>query len=214
MSEVPAHATFQLVTEISGSASRDERRPEIERRLIAAVSDLCADGALFADLSISRIVKTAAIGRATFYLYFPDRSAFVLRLVDHVRAELAGSVAAVWRAAGDRGALESALADFVEIYSREYPLITAVIDAAGTDGQVAGRMEANLRLFVEESARTIEVAQQRGTVRGDLPIEETASALVWMVERTCYKMVGGSTEQERARLNRALTMIIWHSLHS
>ncbi|MFD3747480.1 TetR/AcrR family transcriptional regulator [Nocardia sp. NPDC058633] len=201
------------MTEISGSASRDERRPEVERRLIAAVSDLCAGGALFADLSVSRIVRTAAIGRATFYLYFPDRSAFVLRLVDHVRAELAGSVAAVWRAAGDRGALEAALADFVEIYAREYPLITAVVDASGTDAQVAQRMEANLGLFIEESARTIVAAQQRGTVRGEVPAEETAAALVWMVERTCYRVIGGSTEKERARLNRALTMIIWHSLH-
>lgn len=205
---------MQLVTEISGSASRDERRPDVERRLIAAVSDLCADGARFADLSISRIVGAAAIGRATFYLYFPDRSAFSLRLVDHVRAELAGSVAAVWRAAGDRGALEAALADFVEIFAREYPLITAVMDAAVTDAQVAGRMEDNVQAFIAESARTIELAQQRETVRGDLPAVETASALVWMVERTCSRMIGGSDEQERARLTRALTTIIWHSLHA
>lgn len=211
---MPRRATLQLVTEISGSASRDERRPDVERRLIAAVSDLCADGARFADLSISRIVRAAAIGRATFYLYFPDRSAFSLRLVDHVRAELAGSVAAVWRAAGDRGALEAALADFVEIFAREYPLITAVMDAAVTDAQVAGRMEDNVQAFIAESARTIELAQQRETVRGDLPAVETASALVWMVERTCSRMIGGSDEQERARLTRALTTIIWHSLHA
>ncbi|MFI1234532.1 TetR/AcrR family transcriptional regulator [Nocardia salmonicida] len=202
------------MTEISGSASRDERRPDVERRLIAAVSDLCADGTRFADLSISRIVWAAAIGRATFYLYFPDRSAFSLRLVDHVRAELAGSVAAVWRAAGDRGALEAALTDFVEIFAREYPLITAVMDAAVTDAQVAGRMEDNMQAFIAESARTIELAQQRETVRGDLPAVETASALVWMVERTCSRMIGGSDEQGRARLTRALTTIIWHSLHS
>lgn len=207
-------ATFQLVTEISGSASRDERRPDVERRLIAAVVELCSGGALFADLSIARIVRTAAIGRATFYLYFPDRSAFVLRLVDHVRAELAGSVAAVWRAAGDRGALETALADFVEIYAREYPLITAVIDAAVTDARVAGQIEANLQSFIDESTRTIEAAQKRGIVRGDLPASETASALVWMVERTCYRMIGGSDEQQRARLNQALTTITWQSLHS
>lgn len=206
-------ATLQLVTQISGSASRDERRPDVERRLIAAVGDLCAGGARFADLSISRIVRAAAIGRATFYLYFPDRSAFALRLVDHVRAELAGSVVAVWRAAGDRGALAAALADFVEIYARDYPLITAVMDAAVTDAQVAGRMDDNMRSFIAESARTIEIAQQRGAVRGDLPAGETAAALVWMVERTCSRMIGGSDEHQRARLTQALTTIIWHSLH-
>ncbi|WP_410872671.1 TetR/AcrR family transcriptional regulator [Nocardia sp. A7] len=202
------------MTEISGSASRDERRPDVERRLIAAVTNLCADGGRFADLSIARIVGAAGIGRATFYLYFPDRSAFSLRLVDHVRAELAGSVAAVWRSAGDRDALATALADFVEIYANEYPLITAVFDAAVTDAQVAGRMEDNVQAFIAESARTIEVAQQRGIVSGDVPAIETASALVWMVERTCSRMIGGSDEQGRARLTRALTTIIWNSLHS
>ncbi|MCV7236016.1 TetR family transcriptional regulator [Mycobacterium branderi] len=56
---------------ISGRAPRDERRPDVERRLFAAVDTLCADGTPFAEVSIARLVREAGLGRATFYLYFP-----------------------------------------------------------------------------------------------------------------------------------------------
>lgn len=202
-----------VVSELSGTATRDERRPDVERRLISAVTALCADGTAFGTLSMSRIVREAGLGRATFYLYFADRSAFVLRLVDHVRDQLMASVSASWRSADDQESLTRALAEFVEVYHREFPLITAVVDAGAGDVVVAEALENRIQGFITESAQVIEAAQAGGVVRPELPARETASALVWMVERTCYRMAGSGDSGARARLADALAMIAWHSLH-
>ena len=47
------------ISVISGKAPREERRPDVERRLIEAVSNLCGDGTPFAEVSISRLVREA-----------------------------------------------------------------------------------------------------------------------------------------------------------
>src|ERR1700744_3224783 len=130
----------------SGNAPRDARRPEVERRLIAAVSELCSDRTPFAEISILRLVREAGIARATFYLYFPDRSAFVLRLIDYVRDRLASTVGALWGATlEDRETLEATLLEFVTIFSAEYAVVAAVVETAGNDPAVGAYFNANMQ---------------------------------------------------------------------
>jgi TetR/AcrR family transcriptional regulator, ethionamide resistance regulator len=208
-------AMTSLPTEpsISGKASRSVRRPDVERRLIAAVSRICADGTAFSDVSIARLVREEKLARATFYLYFPDRTAFVLRLMDHVREQLDGSLSRMWTAVMDsRVALDAALRDFVATYVHEYPLIAAVNSSAG-DAVVARRLGEEMLDYIDLGVSAIKLAQQRGRVSADLPPFETASALVWMVEVTCYRLAGDSDDAAQARLTQALAMIGWRTIH-
>jgi AcrR family transcriptional regulator len=199
---------------ISGRAPRDERRPDVERRLIEAVTRLCADSRSFAELSISSLVRAAGLGRATFYLYFEDRSAFVLRLADYVRDQLARPVSVLWGAAlEDRATLDAAIADLVSTFCEEYAVIAAVVEAAASDPAVGTRLESNMETFITESARVLEAAQARRTIRSDVPPYETAAALIWMVERTCYRLASDKDPDRRARLSDALAGICWHALH-
>jgi TetR/AcrR family transcriptional regulator, ethionamide resistance regulator len=200
----------------SGNAPRDERRPEVERRLIAAVSKLCSDHTPFAEISISRLVREAGLARATFYLYFADRSAFVLRLIDYVRDRLASTVGALWGATTleDREALESTLLEFVTIFSAEYAVVAAVVETAGNDPSVGAYFNANMQTFVSESAKVLKAAQAKGVVRSELSAYETAAAFVWMVERACYQLADTADRKAHRRLAHTLATIAWYGLHA
>jgi len=198
---------------ISGKAPREERRPDVERRLIDAVSKLCGDGTPFAEVSISRLVREAGLGRATFYLYFPDRSAFVLRLSDYIRERLAGPVSVLWGAAlEDRQTLESAMLDFVATYSSEYTLVAAVVEAGANDPAVKSRLEDGMQTFVSKSAEVLEAAKTNGVVTAELPAYESAAALVWMTERTCYQLGSTTDPDALERLAHTLATIAWRAL--
>jgi AcrR family transcriptional regulator len=197
----------------SGRAPRDERRPEVERRLIDAVSKLCSDGTPFAEISVSRLAGAAGLGRATFYLYFPDRSAFVLRLIEHVGDRLAQPVSVLWGAAlENRQTLEAALLEFVTIFSAEYAVVAAVAETAASDPAVGACVDANIRTFITESAKVLEAAKARGVVRAELSAYETAAALVWMVERTCYQLADTHDLKAHRRLSHTLATIAWYAL--
>ncbi|MEV0341446.1 hypothetical protein AB0H49_20690 [Nocardia sp. NPDC050713] len=63
----------------------------------------------------------------------------------------------------------SALTEFVEVRFREFPLITAVVDASIGDAAVAERVETNPQRFIDdESVQVIEAAQARSVLRADL----------------------------------------------
>lgn len=198
---------------ISGKAPRDVRRPDVERRLFGAVSKLCADGTPFAEVSISQLVREAGLGRATFYLYFPDRSAFVLRLIDYIRERLAGPVSVLWGAAlEDRETLEAAMLEFVNTFNSDYSLAAAVVDAAGTDPVAKSKLDEGMQLFISDSAKILKKAQKNGLIRADLPAYESASALVWMTERSCYQLARVRDPAALKRLAHTLAMISWHGL--
>ncbi|MEB3031879.1 TetR/AcrR family transcriptional regulator [[Mycobacterium] nativiensis] len=199
----------------SGNAPRDERRPEVERRLIGAVTKLCGDGTPFAEISISRLVREAGLARATFYLYFPDRSAFVLRLIDYVHDSLARPLSALWSTALlNRQTLEAAMLEYVTIFSTEYAVIAAVVETASSDPAVGSTIDANMRTYISESAKVIEAAQAKGDICAELSAFETAAALVWMSERACYQLADTRDADAHRRLAHTLATISWNALRT
>lgn len=198
---------------LSGRAPREQRRPEVEQRLIAAVSTVAREGTSFAELSVSRLVREAGLARATFYLYFPDRTAFVLRLADYVRDKITQPASASWTAVlEDRATLESAIIDLLNTFHTEYAVIAALIEASSTDPVIAKQLNADIETLITQSAGVITFGQQRGTFRAELSAYETAAALIWMIERTCYQLGRADDANARSRIARTLTTIVWHAL--
>ena len=62
-------------------AKRQERREQIERRLLDATERLMRDGASFTELSVDRLSTEAAMSRASFYIYFEDKGHLLRRLI-------------------------------------------------------------------------------------------------------------------------------------
>ncbi|HWX98568.1 MAG TPA: TetR/AcrR family transcriptional regulator, partial [Mycobacterium sp.] len=50
--------------------TRQQRREQMERRLLDATERLMRDGASFTELSVDRLSTAAGMSRASFYIYF------------------------------------------------------------------------------------------------------------------------------------------------
>ena len=81
-------------------AKRQERREQIERRLLDATERLMRDGASFTELSVDRLSTEAGMSRANFYIYFEDKGDLLRRLASQVFGELADSAELWWGVAG------------------------------------------------------------------------------------------------------------------
>ena len=199
---------------LDGRAPRSARRPGVEERLIAAVQRLTDSGRSFSSVSVAELVAEAGIGRATFYLYFADRTAFLLRLVDHARAQIAEPLDLVWgNPALDRRALGEVIRTVVARFHRHAAIISAVLEAAGVDDVVAARLDAEMQGFIATGTTVLAFAQGAGLIRPELRPPETAAALSWMIERVCYQVARQADDAALDAVAGALSAIVWHSLH-
>src|ERR1700743_3895237 len=80
-------------------AKRQERREQIERRLLDATERLMRDGASFTELSVDRLSSAAGMSRASFYIYFEDKGHLLRRMAGQVFADLAESAERWWSVA-------------------------------------------------------------------------------------------------------------------
>lgn len=70
------------------SVGREQRREQMERRLLDATERLMRDGASFTELSVDRLSGEAGISRASFYIYFEDKGHLLRRLAGQVFGDL------------------------------------------------------------------------------------------------------------------------------
>ena len=207
--------TIDVDKPISGRASRDERRPHVEARLFDAVARLCGPGGQsFSELSVGRLAAEAGIARATFYLYFPDRTAFALRVTEHAGELLATPFAALWHAAGhDRAAMEGAMVDLVMTFRDAQGLMSAPVEAGASDPVVQARVEVQREAFVQATTLAFTAAQRKGAMRPDISPEGTAAALTMMIEHGLYRLVRGSGPKRARELASAFSQVCWHALY-
>jgi len=199
---------------LDGRAPRSARRPGVEAGLFAAVERLTESGRAFSSVSVAELVAEAGIARATFYLYFSDRTAFLLRLLDHARDRIAEPLEDMWgNPAFERDALGAVIGTVVRRFHRHAAIISAVIEAAAVDDAVATRIDAEMRGFIASGTAVLEFARAAGMTRPDVRPAETAAALTWMIERVCHQVVRQAGEPELEAVADALSSIVWHSLH-
>src|ERR1700751_5169373 len=79
---------------------RQQRREQLERRLLDATERLMRDGASFTELSVDRLSTAAGMSRASFYIYFEDKGHRLRRIAGQVFADLADSADRGWSVAG------------------------------------------------------------------------------------------------------------------
>src|ERR1700759_4896490 len=82
--------------------AREQRREQMERRLLDATERLMRDGASFTELSVDRLSTEAGISRASFYIYFEDKGHLLRRLPGPAFAEPAENAERWWRVAWRR----------------------------------------------------------------------------------------------------------------
>jgi AcrR family transcriptional regulator len=195
--------------------TRQQRREQMERRLLDATERLMRDGASFTELSVDRLSTAAGISRASFYIYFEDKGHLLRRLASQVFADLADSGERWWGVAWrhDPDDVRAALDGIVATYRRHQPVLVALNEMAAYDPVVGATYHNLLTAITGRVARVIEDGQADGSIRRELSAATTASALTWMVERTCQQTVPGAPASYDAELAATLTEIIWNTLH-
>lgn len=196
-------------------AKRQERRQQIERRLLDATERLMRAGASFTELSVDRLSGEAGISRASFYIYFEDKGDLVRRLAGQVFGDLADAAERWWSVAWrhDPDDVRAAMTAIIASYRRHQPLLVALNEMAAYDPLVNAAYRDQLTGISGRVTRVIEDGQADGSIRRALPAATTASALTWMVERTCQQNLPGTPSARDGELATALTEIVWGALY-
>jgi AcrR family transcriptional regulator len=116
-------------------------------------------------------------------VYFTDRHQLVLKVVEHLGAELFTMSDRWLRGTGEGPEIaRDALDGIVAVYVEHGMVMRALADAAADDRGVEQAYAALVQSFVDATARHIE---EEIAARRVLPLDayETAKALVWMMER-------------------------------
>jgi len=185
---------------------------ERESAILEAAEALLEEGASFAALKVEDIARRAGLGRTNFYFYFSDKRALLERLAEGAADELYAEAERWWLGKGEGSAeLGRIVAPVVALWMRHGAVLSAIVQAATLDDEIRDFWRALAARFVDATRERIEREQKAGLAL-DAPAGETAFALVWMTERSCYQHVqqgGGSTET----LVRALTLIWQRSVY-
>jgi TetR/AcrR family transcriptional regulator, ethionamide resistance regulator len=199
----------------SRAQTRRQRREQMERRLLDATERLMSDGTSFTELSVDRLSSEAGISRASFYIYFEDKGHLLRRLAGQVFAELAESAERWWRVAGRHNPddVHAAMGGIVESYRRHQPVLVALNEMAGYDPVVGATYRNLLTAITGRLTRVLEDGQADGSIRRELPAATTASALTWMVERTCQQNLPTAPNSYDAELATTLAEMIWGALY-
>ena len=174
------------------------KREAIEAAVLEAAEMLLAEGASFAELSVERIATRAGISRTAFYFYFRDKRELLMRLTEGVSDVLYAAAEGWWSGEGDGSAdLDRVLREILAIYRDHAALLRAVVETSAYDEPVAEFWRALIGRFVLATRQRLEAEQKQGRA-ARLPAGETAFALVWMTERTCYQQLvqGGDVDDE------------------
>lgn len=117
----------------------------------------------FERASISDITRQAGVALGTFYVYFPDKQALLVEVVDGLGARLRAELARAIAGLGDRLAVERAgFRAFFAFVTRHRLLYRVVRQAEFVDEACFRRY---YRRFAVPYARALEAAQRAGQVR-------------------------------------------------
>lgn len=196
-------------------ANRQERREQIERRLLDATDRLMGNGASFTELSVDRLATEAGISRASFYIYFEDKGDLLRRLGTQVFGDLTDAARRWWSvwARRDPADVHAAMEAVIAAYRRHQPVLVALNEMAAYDPTVGQTYRDLLAQASVGLAAVIVEGQKAGAIRPQLQATMAADALVLMVERTCQQHLPTNPESFDAELADTLTEIVWGALY-
>jgi TetR/AcrR family transcriptional regulator, ethionamide resistance regulator len=158
-------------------------------------------------------MRRTGLSRPSFYVYFRDRHDLVLKVVQHLGAELFAPSNWWYEGEGDgRELAEKALGGVVEVYSQHGPVLRALADAAADDPDVEEAYTSLVRSFIDATAVHIEEEIGAGHI-ATLDARETATALTWMTERYLYLSLGAEPRTPEAIVTQTLRAIWIRTLY-
>jgi TetR/AcrR family transcriptional regulator, ethionamide resistance regulator len=155
-----------------------ERRTSAERKILDATEALLV-GREFRDLTVEDVMASTGLTRTSFYRYFPDLEAVLLRWLADLGDELR-STADSWLQDPATG-IETGV-EFVTLYRDHGRLLLAFEQASGAGSEIDAAWRSVIQTFTDNYTAFIAELCRTGLSTVDRP-EETARALVGMTER-------------------------------
>jgi TetR/AcrR family transcriptional regulator, ethionamide resistance regulator len=176
---------------------RRRRTPEVAEREIISAAEALLRERPFRELTVDEVMRRTDLSLPSFYVYFRDRHHLVLRVVEHLGAELF-EMSDRWMRGDGNGPdmARQALSGIVGVYAEHGHVMRALADAAADDPEVDEVYGQLVQSFVDATARHIEREIAAGRIL-PLDAEETAKALVWMHERYLTLSLGREPATER-----------------
>ncbi|MEV0247672.1 TetR/AcrR family transcriptional regulator [Nocardia sp. NPDC050712] len=193
----------------------DDRRADLERRVLGALEQLLAEGLPFTEIAVQRIAATARIARSTFYRYFPDKSRLLIRMAELATTELFGAAELWWRAdhADEQAGVVAAMHAMIAGFREHRYLLLALSEVSAYDRDVGAYWRARVAMFIDLVRERLEADQRRGKVGAGLDPAATALVLTSMVERTIAVHFSTGAAVADAVLAEALGRSIWLTIY-
>ncbi len=161
----------------SSSPRRERRSSELRERLFRAAIQLFAQKG-FSETTVEDITNAADVGKGTFFNYFPSK--------EHILAAFGRMQIVKVQAAADAAAntalpiqtfMRNLALDVISEPARNPAVVRALLQANLSSEPVREMMREIHSSATGFLARIIEVGQQRGEVRKDLPASDIAPVL-------------------------------------
>jgi AcrR family transcriptional regulator len=200
------------------SAAASRRRPrhdpkETEHEILEAAEQLLRERP-FREVTVAQIMLRTGLKRPAFYAHFSDLHDLVLRLLGDIGEELFEMSERWLRGSDPRRDVRAALEGVAAVYRGHGPFMQAVVDAAPTDERVEIAYRMLIQSFIEATGERIRSEQLAGTIASEIDAQETARALVWLVERYLSEAFGRSPQDELERVVDVLERIWLATLYS
>src|SRR3954466_13497376 len=136
---------------------RRRRSPEVAEQEIISAAEALLRERPFRELTVDEVMRRTDLSRPSFYVYFRDRHALMLRVVEHLGAELRTMSQRWYTGAGDGPALaREAMEGIVDVYCEHGAVLRAWAEAASDDPEVEGVYGGLVPSFVDVTTRHIE----------------------------------------------------------
>jgi AcrR family transcriptional regulator len=192
---------------------RRRRTPEAAQREIIAAAEQLLRERPFRELTVDEVMRRTGLSRPSFYVYFKDRHELVLRLVQQLGAEML-VVANRWYEATEPGPamLREALEGAIGVYGEHSAVLRALADAAVDDPDVEQAYGQLVDGFTELTASHISTEIGAGRMMALHP-QETAKALIWMIERYLYHAFGPANPVPPTRVVDTMHTVMVRTLY-
>jgi AcrR family transcriptional regulator len=190
---------------------RERRSAEIRERLFRSALELFAQKG-FAETTVGDITEAADVGKGTFFNYFPSKDHILLAFSDMQLGKLEEAVAGL-RASPQpfRDFLETLITRMTEEPLRNPGMVRALLQGYLSSTEVREVMVRKQERAHRLHTQMVELGQERGEIRGDLPAAEIAHVFRQTIFGTLliWSVVADATLKDRIRT--ALSML-WSGL--
>ncbi|MBF6184363.1 MULTISPECIES: TetR/AcrR family transcriptional regulator [Nocardia] len=189
----------------------DERRAEFERRVLAAVEDLLADGTPYTEIAVQKIAAASGAARSTFYRYFPDKSELLVRMAELATTDLFEAAENWWRAehTEEPAGVVAAIAAMIAGFREHRYLLLALSEVAAYDRAVGRYWRGRVAAFVAIVRERLDAEKAAGRIDPAVDSAATALVLTAMVERAIATAFASNSAVGDDALAAALGRAIW-----